>query len=168
VREVTEPSFCARVREMAGPIETFLTADHARLDALLRSAERADGSVDAEVYADFRQGLLRHIAMEEKILLPYARSKRGGEPVPMAATLRRDHGEIAALLVPSPTPALCAQLRAVLARHNPLEERAEGLYAACDELAGTDAAEVVERLKAAPRVPMAPHYDGPLASKRQR
>lgn len=150
-----------------GPIENFLTADHARIDALLGRAERPDGTIDAEVYAEFRQGLLRHIAMEEKILLPYARSKRGGEPLPVAAALRRDHGEIAGLLVPSPTRDLCAQLRVVLARHNQLEERAGGLYATCDMLAGTDADHVVERLKAQPQVPMAPHYDGPLLSKRR-
>jgi hypothetical protein len=153
---------------MPGPIETFLTADHVRLDELLAKAEQLDGTIDGEIYAEFRQGLLRHIAMEEKTLLPYARTKHGGEPVPIAAALRKDHGEIAALLVPSPTPALCARLRAVLARHNPLEEGAEGLYAACDKLAGTDAAKVVERLRAQPQVPMAAHYDGPIVSKRVR
>jgi hypothetical protein len=63
---------CDPGTSMAGPIETFLTADHARIDALLAKAERPDGTIDAEVYAEFRQGLLRHIAMEEKILLPYA------------------------------------------------------------------------------------------------
>ncbi len=152
---------------MSGPIETLLTADHARLDALLTKAERRDGTVDAAVYADFRQGLLRHIAMEEKTLLPYVRRKRGGEALPIAAALRKDHGEIAALLVPSPTPDLCARLRVVLARHNPLEEGTEGLYAACDELAGDEAAKVVEALKAQPAVPMAPHYDGPIGSKRR-
>jgi Hemerythrin HHE cation binding domain len=153
---------------MPGPIETFLTADHARLDDLLAKAERADGTIDAAVYAEFRQGLLRHVAMEEKILLPYARTKRGGEPLPIASLLRKDHGEIAALLVPSPTPALCARLRAVLARHTPLEEGAEGLYAASDKRAGTDAAKVVERLRAQPQEPMAAHYDGPIVSKRIR
>jgi hypothetical protein len=153
---------------MAGPIETFLTADHARLDALLARAELPDGTIDPESYAEFRQGILRHIAMEEKILLAYARSKRGGEHLPIPSALRRDHGEIARLLVPSPTPHLCAQLRAVLARHNPLEEGTEGLYAACDALAAGESDDVVARLKAQPNVPMAPHHDGPLVSKHQR
>lgn len=150
---------------MDGPIEAFLTEDHVRIDALLARADRGDGTVDAEPYAEFRQGLLRHIAMEEKILLPYAKTRRSGEPLPIAAVLRKDHGQIAALLVPSPTPDLCDQLRAVLARHNPLEEGPQGLYATCDSLAGAEAAEVVERLRAQPRVPTAPHYDGPLLSK---
>jgi len=148
-----------------GPIEKFLSADHARMDGLLGRAERPDGSTDAEVYAQFRQALLRHIAMEEKVLLPDARQRRGGEPLPIAKTLRRDHGEIASLLVPSPSTAICATLRAVLLRHNPLEEGPDGLYATCDALAGDQAEEVVERLKAQPQVPMAPHYDGPLLNR---
>ena len=151
---------------MAGPIETFMTADHTRIDDLLAKAERADGAIDSPVYAEFRQGLLRHIAMEEKVLLPYAKARRGGEPLPVAPILRKDHGEIASLLVPSPTPALCTQLRAVLARHNPLEEGADGLYATCDALAGEEGNRVVERLKAQPQVPVAPHYDGPLGKRR--
>ena len=152
---------------MPGPIEEFLTADHARIDALLARAE-ASGSINPVIYAEFRQALLRHIAMEEKILLAYARSKRGGEPLPIAAALRRDHGEIASLLVPSPSPVLCEKLRALLKRHNPLEEGLEGLYAVCDRLAGDEGADVVGRLKAQPSVPMAPHYDGPLVSKHRR
>jgi hypothetical protein len=53
----------------------------------LARAQRHDGTIDTEVYAEFRQGLLRHIAMEEKILLPYAKGKRRGEALPIAATL---------------------------------------------------------------------------------
>jgi hypothetical protein len=149
---------------MAGPIEDFMTADHRRLDALLAKAERSDGSIDASAYAEFRQGLLCHISMEEKVLLPYARQKRAGDRLPIAADLRKDHGELAALLVPSPTPALCAQLRAILVQHNALEEGPEGLYAVCDALAGDEAHQVVARLETQPRVPMAPHYDGPIKS----
>lgn len=145
----------------AGPIESFLTLDHARLDRLLERASAGE-AIDTEAYAEFRRGLLRHIAMEEKVLLRMARERRGGEPLPIAAQLRKDHGVIASLLVPSPTHALCAELRAVLARHNPLEEGSSGLYATCDALAGTDAASVVDKLRAVPEVPVAPHYDGPL------
>ena len=151
-----------------GPIEVFLTVDHARIDELLAKADMQDGTIDAEAYATFRQALLRHIAMEEKILLPFAKTKRGGDPLPIAAALRRDHGQIAALLVPSPTSTICAELRALFVRHNPLEEGPEGLYATCDALAGAEAGQVVDRLEAQPQVPMAPHYDGPLMSKHRR
>jgi len=147
-------------------IELFLTVDHVRIDELLAKADRQDGTIDVESYAAFRQALLRHIAMEEKVLLPYAKTNRGGVPLSIAAALRRDHGQIAALLVPSPTPAICAELRAIFVRHNPLEEGGEGLYAARDALAGAEAGQIVERLEAQPQVPVAPHYDGPLISKR--
>ena len=148
-----------------GAIEQFMAEDHARIDDLLRAAEAVDGAIDPDAYATFRHDLLRHIAMEEKVLLPYARSKRAGEALPMAASLRADHGEIAKLLVRSPTPAILAALRDLLGRHNRLEEGPHGLYASCDALAGLageEAAVVVERMRAQPAVPLAKYYDGPL------
>ena len=144
-----------------GPIERFLTADHARLDALLARAYPGDGTLDLEAFAEFRRGLLRHIAMEEKVLLRFAREQRGGQPLPVAEALRRDHGEIARLLVPVPTPEGCATLLEVLGRHNGIEEGPSGLYATCDALAGHEADAVVARLRAQPEVPVAPYQVGP-------
>jgi hypothetical protein len=152
---------------MIGAIEAFMTADHARLENLLRSSERGDGSIDPVMHAEFREGLLRHIGMEEKVLLPFAREKRQGEPLAIAKQLRVEHGQIARLLVPTPTPSLCDELRTVLVKHHPLEEGAEGLYATCDALA-TDEGEaeaVVARLRAQPVVPVAKHYDGPRLAR---
>lgn len=40
----------------------------------------------------------------------------------MAAKLRLDHGALAALLVPTPTPAIIVAIHTVLAAHNSLEE----------------------------------------------
>lgn len=152
---------------MIGVIEAFMTADHARLDELLRRADHDDETIDRVAHAELREGLLRHIAMEEKVLLPFARSKRGGDPLPIARALRIDHGRIAKLLVPTPDRALCEELRAVLAKHNPLEEGPEGLYATCDALAGDriEAEAVVTQLRAQPLVPVAKHYDGPLLGR---
>jgi hypothetical protein len=99
--------------------------------------------------------------MEEKVLLRYAREKRGGEPLPLARQLRADHGEIAKLLVPTPTAAIIDTLRELLHCHNTLEEGPGALYACCDALARSDAFRVVDRLRALPTVPLAPHYDGP-------
>lgn len=147
-----------------GPIERFMSEDHARLDALLH-ASVVGGGIDAATYERFRAGLLRHIGMEEKILLPFAKEKRGGEPLPIARALRTDHGSIAKLLVPTPTPALCETLRAELARHNALEEGDQGLYATCDALANGGSEDVVNALRAAPAVPTAKHYDGPLLKR---
>jgi hypothetical protein len=146
---------------VVGPIEDFMTAEHARIDQLLRASLCPDGSVAFGPYAQLRHDLLRHIAMEEKVLLRYAREKRGGEPLPIARQLRVDHGEIAKLLVPTPTAAIIESLRALLERHNRLEEGPGALYACCDALARSDAVTVVHRLRAVPEVPVAPHYDGP-------
>ena len=91
---------------MTRAIHRFLTDDHRRLDALLERAVADVQRFDHAAYAAFRGGLLRHIGLEEKILLPEAQRLRGGEPLAVAATLRLQHGAIAALLVPTPTPLI--------------------------------------------------------------
>ena len=145
-----------------GPIEAFMTEDHARLDRLLRKAQRADSEIDTDACDALRRDLLRHIAMEEKVLLPFARAKRSGKPLPLARALRADHGQIARLLVPTPTRPLLEALCALLGRHNALEEGPRGLYAICDALAENESSTIVARLAAQPAVPLAKHYDGPL------
>lgn len=148
---------------MAGPLGRFLADDHARLDELLRQAMADPRALDLEAYRRFRGGLLRHIGMEEKVLLPDARRRRGGEPLPAARRLRADHSALAALLVPTPTRALLEVVREVLDEHNRIEEEPGGVYDACEALAGDEAALVLARLRAAPEVRQAPHFDGPLA-----
>ena len=145
-----------------GAIHRFLARDHARLDGLLRSADASTDGIDAVAFEAFRAGLLKHIAMEEKILLPSARRARGGDQLAIAERLRLDHGVLATLLVPSPTPSIVATIRSILAAHNRLEEQAGGLYDACDDLVGADAADLVAQLRAQPDVPMNAHNDGPL------
>ena len=56
----------------AGSVTDFLMEDHRRLEGLLQSAVAQAGSVGQGAYEQFRAGLLRHIGMEEKILLPAA------------------------------------------------------------------------------------------------
>jgi hypothetical protein len=127
-------------------IAELLEAEHAEMERLL-----ASGNFD-----EFRKLLLRHIGIEEKILLPAAREARGGESLPIARDLRRDHAEIAEILVYVPTDESTARLRAILARHNPLEEGPDGLYALCEKLAGPERTrELVERIRAAPPVRVA-------------
>ena len=52
--------------------------------------------------------MLRHIAMEEKILLPEARRLRDDVALPIAKQLRADHAALALLLVPTPTREIIA------------------------------------------------------------
>jgi hemerythrin HHE cation binding domain-containing protein len=144
----------------AHSIAEYLTADHRRLDALLDAARRCE-PMDPRVYDEFRRGLLRHIAIEEKILLPAARQARDGVPLEIADRLRLDHGAIAALLVPSPTTTIVATLRHILERHDAIEEGPDGLYAACDRLLTSRVATIVADMEAFPAVNASPHNDTP-------
>ncbi len=151
---------------MPGSIRRFFTEDHDRLDALLRRAVAVPDAFNDAAYADFRGGILRHIAWEEKILLPAARRARGGEPLPLAPRLRVDHGVIALLLVGTPDAALVAELRSVLEPHNRLEEDPGGLYDLCEDLLSAAADEILEEVRAYPDVRVAPYNDGPLVIRR--
>lgn len=145
-----------------GPLHRFFAADHRRLDDLLGRAAAGTGPIDLESFGAFRAGLLRHIGMEEKVLFTAARAARNGEPLPIAARLRVDHGAIAALLVPTPTRAVVAEVLAVLGPHNHREEEPGGVYDACDEALGPAVAErLVAELREFPEPPLKPYNDGP-------
>jgi hypothetical protein len=53
-------------------------------------------------------------------------------------------------------------LRGILERHNALEEGPDGIYAACERLAGDDAATLLASLRAYPEVSVNPHVDSDL------
>jgi hypothetical protein len=149
------------IHPSSGPITQFLQDDHRRLEKLLKSALASGGRIEQGQYDEFRAGLLRHIGMEEKILLPAAQRANGGTPLSIAATLRLEHGAIAALLMPTPTPELIAALHSILKKHNKVEEGRDGLYATCDNLAGAETENLVAKLRAAPAVAVLPHSDTP-------
>jgi hypothetical protein len=153
---------------MSRRIYQFLVDDHLRLSELLEKATQGAGEIDAAPYAALRGGLLRLIGMEEKILLPFVQKKRGGEPLSIAAKLRLDQGALASLLVPPPTLGIIATLREVLEKHNPIEEGAGGLYEICQSLAGSEEESLLDRLRSAPEVRVAPHADGPLVMEAMR
>ena len=144
-----------------GPLATWFVEDHARLDGLLRRSVANPAAFDGEAFEAFRGGILRHIALEEKFLLPAARAARRGEPLPVARRLRIDHGAIASLLVPTPDAGIVAELRSILGPHNAVEEEPGGLYQICDELLSAQAADLLARIRAYPPVKVAPHRDGP-------
>jgi len=153
---------------MTDSISHYLADDHRRLEDALRRATSNAAGIDLHAYSEFRSGLLRHIGMEEKILLRAAQTARGGEPIPLAARLRLDHGALAALLVLSPTNTIIGAIRAVLAAHNPIEEGANGIYEQCEQLAGPDADQILARLRNAPAVAMAAHVDSAIALESAR
>jgi hypothetical protein len=144
-----------------GPIATLLAEDHADLDALLERAVPAPGAVDLSSYGEFRARLLRHIAIEEKILFPAIRAARGGEQHPDWMRLRVDHGAITSLLVPPPTPELVREIRSILEPHNGVEEGPAGVYEGADRLLAAQAPELIQRMRAYPPVRVAPYREGP-------
>jgi hypothetical protein len=137
----------------AGPMSHFLSEDHNRIDELLTRAIGADNQIDAEVYDGFRRALLRHIGMEEKIVLP-AVERRQGAPLPVAAQLRLEHGAIASLLVLIPTPQIVSVIRRVLKQHNAREEGSDGVYSAAERVLQSSAVEVLAQLRAAAEIPL--------------
>lgn len=146
---------------MANQVRRYLANDHARLEALLEKASAKPGLIDREAYAEFRERLLRHIGLEEKILLPAIQKLRGGQPHPVANKLRLDHGALAALLVPTPTRTILGAIRGILAVHNALEEGPGGIYEVAENFAGAEADALFDLLRTAPEVAVAPHNDGP-------
>jgi hypothetical protein len=147
-----------------GPISQFMSDDHRRLEALLDRAA-ASSPIDAALFEQFRAGLLRHIGIEEKVLLPAIKRVRGGVALPVAHQLRLDHGAIAAMLVPAPTAAGIERLRALLALHDALEEGTTGAYAEGDQLLAADSIALIGQLRDYPPVRTAPHNDGPAVER---
>jgi hypothetical protein len=144
-----------------GPVTRFLAEDHRRLEQLLQTAVASANHGVQGAYDYFRTGLLRHIGMEEKILLPAAQRWNGGEPLSIAVKLRLDHGALVALLMPTPSTHIVATLRTILEQHNLLEEGPDGLYETCDRLAASEAEQLVNRLHATPEVAVLPHSNTP-------
>lgn len=134
---------------MADALHEFLTGDHERLDALLE-----------QDYDGFRRGLLRHISIEERVLFPELRRRRG--LTELEQQLHRDHAALAALLVPPPTAVEIATIREILAVHNVMEEKVGGLYEIIEELTGADLAALMASVYGMPEVPVLPHVDTPV------
>lgn len=152
---------------MHGPVHRYLADDHDRLDALLKRAAADRAHIDLVVFHQFRVGILRHIGIEEKLLLPTAKEKRGGDPLPIARQLRLDHSVLATLLVPTPTHAIIAEIRRVLALHNPFEDDEGGMYDEVDRmLTPAEADELLRRVRSMPDPAVAPYYDDPRVHAR--
>jgi hypothetical protein len=148
---------------MTGKVYDYLAKDHRRLEEALSRATRDSHVIEPTAYLEFRAGLLRHIGLEEKILFPSGKTARGGEALPEVSRLHLDHGALAALLVLPPTTSIIAAIRSILQSHNSLEEGPDGVYAACEQLAGFNTNEILERLLNTPPVAMSSYTDNPTA-----
>jgi hypothetical protein len=151
-----------------GAVYEYLAEDHRRLEKALHRAAANPGHIESAAYLEFRGGLLRHIGMEERILLPEAQAARGGEPLPLAPKLRLDHGALAALLVLTPNHSIVGAVRRILEIHNILEEGPVGVYSLCENIPGFDCDRILLRLQNAPPVAMAPYVDSAIATESAR
>lgn len=138
----------------------FLSRDHERLDALL---QYTIATGDPASYDEFRRGLLRHISIEERVLFPLLRARRGVTEIEQQ--LHRDHAAISALLVPPPTPIELKAIASILESHNVFEEEAGGLYELMEELAADELAKVMARVHAVPEVRTVANNDSPVVRR---
>ena len=97
--------------------------DHRRLDALLQATDahprpdrpRGLRSVPCGSAEAYRHG--------GKTVVACIATMAGGEPLPVAARLRLDHGALATLLMPTPDRSdPGATIRRILSEHNRIEE----------------------------------------------
>ncbi|SRR5579883_604370 len=128
--------------------------DHARLDALLLNSIASN--FDRTIYNEFRKGLLRHIAIEEKLLFPTAKSE--AKTAKLVARLRLQHGALAALIVPAPNEKIANALKDMLALHNQLEEGIEGVYHTIEHLSDHPMT-LLDSVIAYPNVPLSSAID---------
>ena len=153
---------------MRGSLYDFFANDHRRLEALLEKAIAGSEGYDMDAYGQFRAGLLRHIKMEENILLPAAQKARGGKPIDIAAKIRLDHGALTALMVPPPSRAIIGALQRILADHDLLEEQPGGMYETLEELTASETQELLAKARSTPDVPLHPHRSEPFVLEATR
>lgn len=112
-------------RTMLGPLTAYLADDHRRLDALFHSVSIDPNRVDGTAYQQFRVGLLRHIGMEEKILLPAAQRLNSGGPAFDSCETPARSWRLAALLMTTPTAAIIKAIHGILANHPKIRQKLE-------------------------------------------
>ncbi len=142
-------------------ITNYLSDDHDRLDALLKQSLKPDGSIDLDAYHQFRQGLLRHIGIEEKVLIPALKNDLDDEIKSTLERIRMDHSAIVALLVPTPSPEIISALHAIVEKHNELEEKNGGFYERSDAYDAQASLHMAENVRNAPEVKSLPNNPDP-------
>lgn len=157
---VTEDRVVRPPHDPGRELREWLLLDHQEIDDLLSEA-LADDAFAPDPFARFRERLLRHIGIEEKILFPAMRRRDPDRDADRLARLRLEHGALTRLLVPTPDRALANEIRALLVEHNRIEEDDHGVYdTSIDALEADDALEVLRAARASRPVPTTGYFDG--------
>lgn len=136
-------------------ISEALAQDHRRLEhaleASLKQVSAAQWDAAAATFGAFRQGMERHMQIEEQILFP---AVEAGTETPLTAILRKGHRDLCVFFdelddaIAARDAEECGRnvnsIRSLLARHDEKEE-AE-LYPAAQALLGAEAQAVAARL----------------------
>ncbi len=135
-----------------------LIHEHQELLALLHRCVSAAGALNLRLYDEFRLRQLRHLAVEEKVLLPMLR-ERGALPAAFHNGLRKDHEAVVVLCLTAPNPDFVRDLYELLAWHHKVEEEPGGVYQLFDQQVGDDP-EVDRALARLPPVTLPPYATG--------
>jgi hypothetical protein len=142
-------------------LRAWLANDHGEINALSLDARAPDG-IDIEAFERFRERLLRHMGIEERLLFPLIENANEGQLATAINELRIDHAALTSLLVPTPDDVLAQEIAGLLELHNELEERSGGIYDQCLELLADETAEEIlfDAYESLP-VQTAKYFDGP-------
>lgn len=142
-------------------LREWLSVDHQEIAALLHDA-LSGPDFDPASFARFRERLLRHIGVEERVLFPAVRERDATRVADRLAALRVDHAALTTLLVPTPDRDLALEVEALLGGHNEIEEQLDGVYDGClAALSNADATRVLRAARARHPVPTTGYFDGP-------
>jgi hypothetical protein len=142
-------------------LRAWLARDHEEINALALDA-RAPYGIDNEAFERFRERLLRHMGIEERLLFLQIERSSEGPLAEVIHELRIDHAALTSLLVPTPDHVLAQEIADLLERHTQLEESPGGVYDQCIALLDDDTADAIlyDACEARP-VQTAKYFDGP-------
>lgn len=116
---------------MAWDIVRVMDNQHRRIEWLLTES-LGDGdqrALDLAAYTAFRETMLRHIGIEEKLLLAGLREAQ--VQFAPAWAIHRDHAALASLMSAEPDLALALEVARLVDTHMTLEEGPQGLFSVC-------------------------------------
>lgn len=130
----------------------FLTQTHEELRDLLDKSLSVEG-VQLEPYEAFRTELLKHIGVEEHIVLPLV-EERSPQRFFALKQIRLEHRAIGMLLALQPSGEIITVIRNLLKKHDFLEETPDTLYDILDDCCADDQPELLKRIREYPGLPL--------------